>query len=188
MSIALTRFARARLFDPSEGGSRIVGCAAEDFLEHLNAHPPLEDREGYAPFCRLHVHRNWTDTPCGSVEITEANRHLLRSDYEARTAEELPILTRWFEGIEAPRAAYLQVILYDAVQLAREDDPVDAEWGVVGCLATPDTVEPPMAPITMMRNALGVDEGGSGVPLDPEAYRRSVDYWRRNANVRPLSH
>lgn len=187
MSIALTRFARARLFDPASGGTRILGCSAEDFLAHVNAHAPLEDREGYAPFCRLHVHENWTDTPCGAIEITEANRHLLRSDYEARTPDELPILTRWFEGIRAPRAAYLQVILYDAAQLEREDDPVDAAWGIVGCLATPDTVEPPMAPITMMRNALGVHEGGSGVPLDPTAYRRSVDYWRRHANVRPDS-
>jgi hypothetical protein len=41
-----------------------------------------------------------------------------------------------------------------------------------------------MAPITMLRNALGVDEGGSGVPLDHAAYRRSVDYWSAHANWR----
>ena len=187
MSIALTRFARARLFEPGEGGPRIVGCSAEEFVARCNATEPLEDREGYAPFCRLHVHENWTRTPCGAVEITVENRHLLRSDYEARTPEELPVLTRWIEGIEAPVAAYLQVILYGAEQLAREEDPVDADWGIVGCLATPDRVEPPMAPITMLRNALGVEEGGSGVPLDRAAYRRSVDYWRRYANVRPAT-
>lgn len=184
MSIALTRFARERLFGPSSGGPKIVGCTAEAFLDHVNAHEPLVDHEGYADFCRLHVHENWTDTPAGFVEITDANRHLLRSDYEARTEAELPVLTRWFEGIEAPRAVYLQVILYSAAQLARENDPVDADWGVVGCLATPDTEEPPMAPITMLRNALGVDEGGSGVALDPVAYQHSVDFWRRFANVR----
>lgn len=187
MRIALTQFARTRLFDPASGGPRIVGCTPDAFLAHVNATPPIEDREGYAPFCRLHVHENWTDTPCGAVEITDENRHRLRSDYEARTENELAVLTRWFEGIQAPRAAYLQVILYDAAQLAKEGDPVDADWGVVGCLATPDTVEPPMAPITMLRNALGVDEGGSGVALDREAYARSVAYWRRYANVRPSS-
>ena len=41
-----------------------------------------------------------------------------------------------------------------------------------------------MAPITMMRNALGVEEGGSGVPTDREAYRRSVAFWRTHANWR----
>ena len=41
-----------------------------------------------------------------------------------------------------------------------------------------------MAPITMMRNALGVGEGGSGVPLDPAQYRRSVEFWSGNANWR----
>jgi hypothetical protein len=39
-----------------------------------------------------------------------------------------------------------------------------------------------MVPISMMRNALGVEEGGSGVPLDREAYRRSVEFRERNAN------
>ena len=37
----------------------------------------------------------------------------------------------------------------------------------------------------MLRNALGVDEGGSGVALDRDAYRRSVAFWERNANWRP---
>jgi hypothetical protein len=41
-----------------------------------------------------------------------------------------------------------------------------------------------MAPITMMRNALGVEQGGSGVSLDPDAYRRSVAFWSVNANRR----
>jgi hypothetical protein len=121
------------------------------------------------------------------VEITPDNERFLRSGYEARAEGELPVLTRWFEGIEAPVAAYLQVILYGAEQLRREDDPVDADWGIVGCLATADREEPPMAPITMLRNALGVEEGGSGVPLDREAYLRSVDYWSRHANVRTPS-
>ncbi len=184
MSIALTRFARTRLFEPPDGAPRIPGVTPEEFVEHCNAHTPLEDREGYAPFCRLHVHRNWTAAPCAAVEITPDNERFLRSGYEARAEGELPVLTRWFEGIEAPVAAYLQVILYSAEQLRREQDPVDADWGIVGCLATGDRVEPPMAPITMLRNALGVEEGGSGVPLDREAYLRSVDYWSRHANVR----
>ena len=38
--------------------------------------------------------------------------------------------------------------------------------------------------ITLMRNALGVAQGGSGVPLDPDAYRRSVAFWQQHANWR----
>jgi hypothetical protein len=41
--------------------------------------------------------------------------------------------------------------------------------------------ETPMTPITIMRNALGKAEGGSGVPLDVEAYRKSVLYHSQNA-------
>ena len=110
---------------------------------------------------------------------------LEREAYEARNREELPVLVRWFEGVESPRANYLVVILYSAEQLAREGSPIEADWGIVGCIYTAEPEEVPMAPITMMRNALGVEEGGSGVPLDREAYRRSVEFWENNANWRP---
>ncbi len=56
---------------------------------------------------------------------------------------------------------------------------------MVGCLYTAEPDEIPMTPITMLRNALGVEEGGSGVPLDRDAYRRSVAFWDANANWRP---
>jgi hypothetical protein len=118
------------------------------------------------------------------VPITDANRHCLRSGYESRNRSELPVLVRWFEGIEAPIAGYLIPILYSREQLELEGSPIEADWGIVGCLYTDSPDEIPMAPITMMRNALGVDEGGSGVPLDPVAYRKSVEYWSTHANWR----
>ena len=34
-----------------------------------------------------------------------------------------------------------------------------------------------------MRNALGKDEGGSGIPLDRAEYMKSVEYWAANVNV-----
>lgn len=43
--------------------------------------------------------------------------------------------------------------------------------------------EIPMAPITMMRNALPLREGGSGVPLDHDLYLQSVQVWRTLATV-----
>ena len=185
MPIVLTPFARTRLFPRDRRRSAIQDCTAEEFEQRLNIEAPLKVLDGYAPFCKLHVHRNWTSTRCLTVPVTDANRHLLRSGYEARTKAELPVLVRWFEGVESPVANYLVVILYDREQLAKEGESIDADWGIVGCLYTMEPEEIPMAPITMMRNALGVEEGGSGVPLDREAYRRAVAFWENNANWRP---
>ncbi len=184
MSIVLTEFARPRLFPRTFRGNTIRDCTAEQFQAHLNEHPPLKVIDGYAPFCKLHVHENWTSTRCLTVPVTDDNRHLLRSGYEARNRDELPVLVRWFEGVEAPVAGYLVVILYSAEQLAKEGAPIEADWGIVGCIYSAEPEEIPMAPITMMRNALGVAEGGSGVPLDREAYLRAVQFWENNANWR----
>jgi hypothetical protein len=185
MSIVLTSFARGRLFPRDQRRNAIQGCTPDAFERHLNKETPLKVIDGYAPFCKLHVHRNWTVTRCLTVAISDSNRHFLRTAYEARSSEELPVLTRWFEGVEPPVATYLLPILYSREQLAKEGSPIDAEWGVVGCLYTAEPEEIPMAPITMMRNALGVEEGGSGIALDRTAYRRSVEFWEGNANWRP---
>lgn len=185
MSIVLTPFARTRLFPRTPRANTIQDCTPEQFARYLNEHAPLKVLDGYAPFCKLHVHRNWTSTRCLTVPVTDDNRHQLRSAYEARSREELPVLVRWFEGVTPPVADYLVVILYSAAQLAKEGAPINGDWGVVGCMYTAEPDEIPMAPITIMRNALGVEEGGSGVALDREAYQRSVAFWERNANWRP---
>ena len=41
-----------------------------------------------------------------------------------------------------------------------------------------------MTPMTMMRNALGKEEGGSGVPLDKEKYKEAVAYWSVHALIK----
>ena len=180
----MTDFARRRLFPGDGRRTAIQDITAEQFVERLNSEAPVAVLPGYAPFCRLHVHANWTTTKCSVIAITDANRHLLRSAYEARTPAELPVLVRWFEGLEPPVAKYLVPILYDREQLAKEGTAIDADWGIVGCLYTMEPAEIPMVPITMLRNALGVAEGGSGVPLDREAYARSVAFWSGHANWR----
>ena len=184
MSIVLTDFARPRLLPREPRRNTIQDCTPAQFERHLNESPPVMVLDGYAPFCKLHVHRNWTSTRCLAVPITDDNRHLLRSGYEERTRGELPVLVRWFEGIDPPLADYLIVILYSREQLAKEGTHITADYGVVGCMYTAEPIETPMAPITMMRNALGVEEGGSGVPLNREAYLRSVEFWRTHANWR----
>jgi len=184
MSIVLTDFARGRLFPREPRRNTVQDCTAGQFERRLNDEAPFAVLDGYAPFCKLHVHRNWTSTRCLTIAITDANRHLLRSEYESRSPAELPVLVRWFEGVEPPVARYLIPILYSREQMAKEGTPIEADWGVVGCMYTMEPAETPMAPITMMRNALGVAEGGSGVAIDREAYRRSVAFWSAHANWR----
>ena len=180
-SIALTKFARKRLF-PTDGRlEKIQGVTTDEFEAYINANEPLTMLDGYAPFCKLAVYKNWTDTRVMAVPISDENRHLLCSGYESRMPKELPVLTRWFEGLEPPRAEYLLVILYSREQMEKENDAVDADWGVVGCLGTMVPEETPLAPITMMRNALGVEEGGSGVAIDRAAYEQAAEVWNNHA-------
>ena len=184
MNISLTRFAIGRLFPKDGRRNAITGTTAEHFEQYINAHEPEKILPGYAPFCKLLVFKNWTSTRVAAVPITAENQHLLKSAYEARNKKELAVLNRWFEGVEPPVASYLLVIVYDQEQLRKEGDKIKTDWGVVGCLATAEPVETPLAPITMLRNALGVEEGGSGVAIDRQAYQRSVEFWSQHANWR----
>ena len=148
--------------------------------------------DGYAPFCKHIFVPNFVGdhvrTPV--VEITDENVHLLRSGYEARTKEELPVLSRWFENVETPIAEYLDIILYSGEQIVKENQAMGKErtqtepWGVVSIKPQNTTSELPMQPITMLRNALGKEEGGSGVPLERSKYNESVEFWRRHAPVK----
>ena len=60
----------------------------------------------------------------------------------------------------------------------------DTPWGIVSVKAQDIDVELPMNPVTMLRNALGKEEGGSGVPLDREAYLAAVAFWEDNIAIR----
>ena len=126
-----------------------------------------------------------------NLAITPENEALLRTGYSSRTEKELAVLSRWFpkESIAAPPAKYLDLILYSREQIRienaamGEDSGSDAPWGIVSVKAQDVDSELPMQPITMMRNALGADEGGSGVALDAAKYRESVAYWAGHAPI-----
>jgi Protein of unknown function (DUF3228) len=95
--------------------------------------------------------------------------------------------------VEVPQAKMLDIILYSREQILKEkaampsedknDNFPDVPWGIISIKAQDEDFETPMQPITMMRNALGADEGGSGVPLDKDKYMRSVNYWRHRVPV-----
>ena len=189
MTIAMTDFA-LRNWDPDASGTRIVGMTPDEMVVACNAAGgPLVN--GYAPFCKHLFLKNDTATRAAFAPVTDANRAHLRSGYRARREGELAVLERWFEGIEAPRAAWLDVILYSHAQLvaeaadyAEEQAVPDCDWGIVSIIGTLEPSEPPMPPITQMRNALGREEGGSGVPIDRDAYARAAAFWDVHASVR----
>lgn len=193
MKIDITRFA-LRNWEPGKSSTRIDGMTPEELVAQCNE-ALVADAElvpGYAPFCKHLFLDNTSPTRCGFALITPENEHLLRSGYHARRDGELAVLERWFEGLEAPVAKYLDVILYSHEQLVKEAegfaeedaDVPDCVWGIVSIIGTLTPTEPPMPPITQLRNALGTAEGGSGATLDPDAYQKAVAFWDQHAGVK----
>eukprot|EP00049_Salpingoeca_infusionum_P027978 m.35395 g.35395 ORF g.35395 m.35395 type:complete len:220 (+) comp9887_c0_seq1:189-848(+) len=186
----LDGFALRQFNDETYQGTRIA-TSPEEFTATVNRLASLEDlKDGYAPFCKHVFVENFVGATCPVVELTDANKHLLESAYKSRTPKELPVLTRWIpaDKVEPTPAKFLDVILYSREQILAEreamksDEPVpDCPWGIISVKAQDEPFETPMQPITMMRNALGKDEGGSGVPLDRAKYEASVEYWKTHA-------
>lgn len=148
--------------------------------------------DGYAPFCKHLFIPNFAKCALGVLEITKDNEHLLRSAYYKRAEHELPVLTRWFpsDKVEKREAKYLDLILYSKEQIELENSKTgvksidsDSPWSIVSVKFQDEDYETPMQPITMMRNALGKEYGGSGVSLDLKKYQESVDYWSKHATI-----
>lgn len=193
MRIDITDFA-LKNWEPGASGTLVEGLAPGEMVARCNEAVAggAQLVAGYAPFCKHLFLANDTATRCGFAPVTDANRGALCSGYRARRPGELAVLERWFEGIEAPRAEWFDVILYSHAQLVAEaaDFPEeqavpDCDWGIVSVIGTLAPAEPPMPPITQLRNALGRAEGGSGQPIDPVAYDRAVAFWDAHAAVRP---
>lgn len=163
--------------------------------------------DGYAPFCKLISIENFTNARVGSMKIDISNYQYIRHGYSARTDSELPVLSRWLElPLQAPVADYLIIVLYSKEQLDKEEKsrteketsnkisagmrtpsifvPFGADFGVVAILGQTHSSEEPLQPITIMRNALGIEEGGSGFPLNKEKYLKSVNFWSKNIIVK----
>ena len=189
MKIILTNFV-LRQFEPGFVGTNLSGLEPKIFEDDINYEINLNPEglvDGYAPFCKHFFTLNtYNSVSSGVMEITLSNQRFLMSGYIARREGELPVLSRWLDldgahEVYISTAKYLDIILYDAEQLAKEGDPIDGQYGIVSINGVPTKEESPMPPATMVRNALGIDEGGSGVPLDKEAYMKSVEYWNKYA-------
>lgn len=74
--------------------------------------------------------------------------------------------------------------LLQARGMAHLNKETDAPWGIMRVKAQDVDKELPMLPTTLIRNALGNEFGGSGVPLDVKRYKESVAFWMDHAAIR----
>lgn len=145
-------------------------------------------------FCKYLVLPNEFGVKCAVRPITLDIYPFIRTDYFARTPDELPILTRFAQlppGFKSQEANYIVFVLYSREQLLKEfkgegdfyfDESV--EWGIVSIMGTVEPKPDPLVPITMMRNALGVEEGGNGETLNRKTYNESVEFWSKHILVK----
>jgi hypothetical protein len=179
-------------------GGTIFSQTIQEFEDIVNARYKESNlKDGYAPFCKhIFLVNDFTDAKVNVLPLTKENEHLVRTDYNARNDKELPVLQRFIPldlvgGMEKlPVAKYIDLILYSREQIKKEDESMDKEardetapWGIVSIKAQDVDYELPMNPITEMRNALGEDQGGSGIPLERESYMKSVNYWKHNVVI-----
>lgn len=191
-SVGLAPFAEKHFL--TEGKRKaMISASIDGFLEFVNnaiSKGVVVEQASDMDFCRYLLVPNFTNATPSHVRIENSNAQWLRSDYEARTEKELPVLIRWFDfPVRLEPAKLLLLILYSREQLLKEaehsnDTVPDSDWSVISILALEEAVVPPMPPITIMRNALGPKEGGNGEQLDREKYIMAVNYWQKFAMVR----
>lgn len=176
----------------------------ENFLAEINKLliSYTQFKEGYAPFCKHLFIKNFVPNfKPNYVPVTDQTEKLIKTCYETRQQNELPVLSRYIPldsltDVDIPDAKYLDIILYSKEQIIKEKiamkesqeeitalSNIDFEYGIIAIKPQDVDYELPMLPITMMRNALGVDQGGSGVQLEREKYMESVAFWEKNVII-----
>ena len=175
-----------RSFDKSRN-SNYINMDKEEFTKKANELYKSKTQlvDGYAPFCKhLFVENFVKGLKSCHLEINEQTEKLIISKYDSRQKNELPVLIRYIDlnsidREKIPDAKYLDLILYSKEQIisemiemkAEEKDinemkKKDFDWGIISIKPLNVDHELPFVPMTIMRNALGKNEGGSGVPID----------------------
>ena len=190
-----------RQFKPTFAGTKLKSETKDELLEAFNNSTIILDSPW--DFCKYVVIENTFDIKCATMPITLDVYPFIRSDYSSRTPQELPILSRFVQlppGISLPNANYVVAVLYSREQLLKEflinkekgkiDQEVefllseDTDYGIVAIMGTRYPYPDPLVPITIMRNALGIEEGGNGEKLDRQLYDKSVEFWSNNILVK----
>jgi len=158
--------------------------------------------DGYAPFCKHIFIKNFVkDLKSEYIEINEETEKLIKTKYNARQKNELPVLIRYIpmdliDKNKIPDAKFLDLILYSKEQIVTESiamkmeeshienlKKTDFDYGIISIKPINIDKELPFTPITMMRNALGVSEGGSGIEIDKKKYMDGVEFWSKNVMI-----
>lgn len=185
-----------RQFSPGFSGTKVDLEIKEDLLRAINENYSyvLSDRflDSDWPFCKYLVIPNQFGVKCAVREITLDIYPYIRTDYVSRTPDELPILTRFVQlppGFPNKEANYIVLVLYSREQLEKEFKPKEegeefyfddsVEWGIVSIMGTMEPKPDPLVPVTIMRNALGIEEGGNGEILNKKVYKESVEFWSK---------
>ena len=193
--VALTGFAQRNHFEnPERAGTKFCGLVSpEHFVKRINLlamSTPLVPSviPGMEDFCSHLIVENWSDCSSGVVAITDENRGFIQSDYVKRRDGEPSYLARWVNASDiggAPRALWLDLALYTREHLSeKEGIEIDGDFGIVNIAAHMTNEESPMAPSTVVRNALGTASGGNGAALDLKTNEIGADYWSRMIAVK----
>lgn len=190
-----------RQFSQNFSGTKVDPEVKDELLEVINdaydyasTETMLDSEWG---FCKYLVLPNEFGVKCAVREITLDIYPYIRTDYSQRTPEELAVLTRYVQlppGFKSAEANYIVLVLYSKEQLQKEFKPKEegqefyfddnVEWGVVSIMGTVLPHPDPLVPITIMRNSLGVEEGGNGETLNRKVYNESVDFWSKHILVK----
>ena len=192
-----------RSFDKTRTNN-YINMGKEEFLKNVNELYKSESMlvDGYAPFCKhLFVPNFVKGLKSCHIEITPETEKLIISKYDSRQKNELPVLIRYIDlnsvdKAKIPDAKYLDLILYSKDQIISEMGEMkfdekeiealkkkDFDWGIISIKPLNVDHEIPFVPITIMRNALGKNEGGSGVPIDRKKYLDGVEFWSKNVMI-----
>ena len=193
-----------RSFDKTRTNN-YINMEKEEFLKNVNQLYKSESMlvDGYAPFCKhLFVPNFVKGLKSCHIEITPETEKLIISKYDSRQKNELPVLIRYIDlnsvdKEKIPDAKYLDLILYSKEQIISETGEMkfeekeieglkkkDFDWGIISIKPLNVDHEIPFVPITIMRNALGKNEGGSGVPIDRKKYMDGVEFWSKNVELK----
>lgn len=185
-----------RQFSPGFSGTKVDLEIKDELLEVINDTYINGDSKQLLnsewQFCKYLVIKNDFDVKCAVREITLDIYPYIRTDYVQRTPEELAILSRFAQlppGFKGQKANYIVLVLYSKRQLEKEFKPKEegqefyfddsVEWGIVSIMGTMEPKPDPLVPITIMRNALGIEEGGNGETLNRDSYNESVEFWSK---------
>jgi len=156
----------------------------EDASVILNLYPK-DCPQGLYPFSRIVPLYNgiYKNFDCRIVKITPKNSKYLKSDYVARTNNEIPYLKRWFSKnapVKPLKSDHVDVILYNKEQLAKEGTSIKSDWGIV-CINVELKERTPLSPTTMINNQMGIKFGGNGELLNVKEYNKSIEFWKTHA-------